>query len=217
MPKSVINTIVFANRGEAPFSNALFDERELCDDFGPLDDDQVKINHTLQCQYAEGRYEFTIGPDRIFLRSNQDHEVLPPVLVNATHKVAGALEPMRKIIPVTAFGMNCDTAFFAKEVGIEGKDLCHSMAMNSFSRHLLQEQSFRLVGSVSFICSANQILYTLRVEPEHATQGADIFTAVNAHQDIKTEDSLQQKVNAAEEIRGQIEQFHRQVLTLKER
>ncbi len=215
MPKNIINTVVFANRGSTPLSSALFDERELCDEFGALDKEQLKANQMSQCRYAEGKYEFSIVPDRIIIRSNRDQEVLPSALINAAHKVVRAIEPMRKIISVTALGINCEATFFAKEVGREGTALCRDMTMGPIANHLLQGLSV-YAGSTSFICFSNQIQYTIRVEPEHAAQGHDLFTDVNGHQDIKTEDSLQQKLGAVGEIRGQIEQFHRQVLTLKE-
>lgn len=216
MPKSITNTVVFANGGKSPFSSHLFDERELCDEFGALDQGQIKANEIIQCRYAEGKYEFSIVPDQIVIRSYRDQKVLPPILIDAAEKIVRAIEPMRKIISVGALGTNCEATFSAQEVGSEGKELCLQMTMSPIAKHLLEGQSL-YAGSTAFICFTNKIQYTIRVEPEHAVQGRDIFTDVNGHQNIKKEEPLQEKLDAVGEIRGQIEQFHRQILTLKEK
>ena len=214
MPKNILNTIVFTNGGNNPFPSTLFDERELCDEFGALDREQFKANQMSLCRYAEGKYEFSIMPDRIVLRSLQDQEVLPSTLIEAAEKVARELDSLKKMITVASLGLNCEATFYEKEVGMEGIALCNAMTKNPITDHLLQGLSI-YAGHTALICLSNQVQYTFRIEPEHAVRGQDLFTDVNGHQNIKTGDSLQQKLGAAEEIRWQIEQFHQQVLAIK--
>ncbi len=216
MPKNIINTIVFVNGGPNLFFGSMLDERALCEEFGALDQGQLKSDQMSLSRYSNGRYQLAIAPDRINIQSNKDQDLLPSVLIAASQKVAGELESMKKVVPVSAVGINSDATFPAQEIGQEGKDLCNAMLTNPIAAHLMKGQSLRL-ASASFICLSDRVRYTIRVEPEHAVQGRDLFIGVNAHQDVTAGDSLLEKLSAIEEIREQITILHRQVLSLKER
>lgn len=216
MSKNIVHTIVFVKGGENVFSGSLFEERELCDEFGPLDREQLKTGQMSQFRYAEGKYEFLVLPDRINIRSNKDQEILPSVLIDATQKVVRELETMKKVIPVAAVGINCEATFSAQEIGTEGKDLCNAMIAGPIATHLLEGQSLHM-ALTSFICPSGRVQYSIRVEPEHATQGRDLFVSINGHQDVQAGASLLEKLEAVEEVRGQVERFHQQVLSLKEK
>ena len=216
MPKNIVNTIVFVNGGGNTFSSSLFEEKELCDEFGSLDKEQLKTGQMSQFRYAEGRYEFLVLPDRVNIRSNQDQEILPSVLIDAARKVVRELESIKKVIPVVAVGINCEATFLAQEIGTEGKDLCNAIMTNPIATHLLEGQSLHMAFA-SFVCLSDRVRYTIRVEPEHATQGHDLFVGVNGHQDVQAGASLSDKLEAVEEVRGQVGRFHQQVLSLKEK
>lgn len=213
MPRKYISTIVFVGKGENVFPGSVIGEQTLHNEFGPLDTDQLKTGPFSQFRYAQGRYEVLVVPDRVILRSNKDQEVLPPVLIDAARKVIVELEPMRKAIPVVAMGINCEATFTAQEIGREGRELCKTMLDTPIATHILQGKSLHMALG-SFICLSPHVQYTIRVEPEHATQGRDLFVNVNGHQTVQDQDSLSEKLEAAEEVKEQITTLHQQINSL---
>ena len=217
MPKNVVNAVVIVAKQGRNFPSSIIDEHELTAEFGDLDTQQIKTDQFSQFRYAGGQYEVLVLPDRINIRSVQGREVFPAPLITVAQKIARELEPAKKVLPLAAVGLNCEMTFYQQEVGREGKEWGKKMVAGPITDHLLTGQDFGLkMASASLILRSQHVLYTIRVEPEYATQGRDFFVAVNGHQDLRADDSLVTRLGAVEEVRGVAETFRQQVLSLKE-
>lgn len=210
MPKSIINALVFVGR---EFNTSMIDERRLMDTFGPLTGDQIKAGPVGQFRYANDGASLSVAPDRIDIRQ-AGREVLPQSLIQAGRDVAQQVEPIRGFI--SAVGINCELTFYSQEIGKEGKDFCTELTATPLFAQVCSQHLPVAVHSVAYAFRGIAIeQYNIRLEPEHRTQGRNLFVALNAHQTIVFSDNLQQKLEAIEEVRGQVELLHQQVLATR--
>ena len=217
MPKNIINSIIIVAKQGRNFPNSIINEHELVAEFGDLDQSQIKTEQFSQFRYAGGQYEMLVLPDRIDIRSTQGQDILPAPLVTVARKIAQELDPMKKALSLIAMGINCDMTFYHQEVGREGKEWGKEIVAGPIVDHLLTGQTLGLaMASASLILRSQRVLYTVRVEPEYATQGQDFFIGVNGHQDLRADDSLVTRLDAVEEIRGVVGTFRQQALSLRE-
>ena len=210
MPKRIINTLVFVG---GDFSASMFEERDLCEVFGPLERDQIKAGPIGRFSYSKGQYEFWIAPDRIDIRCH-DRTILPNEIIAVARKVAGELEPMRKAVPISAVGINCDAIFYSQEIDREGSEFCRALTETPLSQHLLTEQRESL-SVVTFTFPSDTVQYNIRLEPERGSRGRDLFVAINGHQDVTSGDRLEGKLEVVDEVGKQVRHFHHQITSSK--
>ena len=159
-----------------------FDERALFG--GRLDPEQVKVGPIAQFGYASNRYRFEIAPGRIDIKETTASNILSDELMEAAHTVAEMLKPIRRAIPVTGVGMNCDSVFSSRAIGTKGTNFCsrlmHTDASAFFDVQLIQP----------FVCARflhTALTFDVRVEPHLPSQGENLYVAVNGHSDIAGE------------------------------
>ena len=210
MPKSALSTIVFVGK---EFKPSMFDERVLAHEFGSLEGEQIKAGPIGQFNYARG--QFWITPDRVDLRCREQREILPERIIEAARKVADEIEPMRKAVPISAVGINCDTVFYSEEVHQEGREFCHALTDTDLFHQFLPEQDESKV-SVAFTFLSDAVQYNIRLEPENGSRGRNLFVAINGHQKVTPGDQLGDKLSAVEAVKAQIERIHNQILPPRE-
>ena len=210
MPKSILSTLVFVGK---EFNTSMIDERRLVDMFGPFKGDQIKAGPVGQFHYENDGTRLSVTPDRIDIRQ-AGREILPQSLVLAGGEVAQQVEPIRGFI--SAVGINCELVLYSQEIGKEGKDFCTALTATPLFQQVCSQHPPVDIHSVTYAFSGIAIeQYNIRLEPEHRTQGRNLFVSLNAHQNIIFSDNLQQKLEAIEEVRGQVELLHRQILATK--
>ena len=182
----------------------MFDEREFCNGFGPLEDDQIKAGPIGRFRYSRGLYEFLVAPDRIDVQCRQPDN-LPEVLTVAARKVIARLEPARSVVPVSGIGFNCDVVFGTREIRIDGQTWCRSLTDTPRTRGLFPH-SFASVVTFSF--QSNGVRYAVRHEPDGQSQGENLLVAINGHQDLAATDSLEEGLRAVEKVRSQVAELH---------
>ncbi len=201
MPTSIVSSFVVLG-GE--FAAVMFDERDFCNGFGPLERDQVKAGPIGRFSYLGGKYEFWVAPDRIDIRC-RDQDVLPDALIAAAQRVVERLEPARPVISVSAIGMNYDVIFLAQEIGQEGHLWCRSLTNTSLSQSLFEEP---FMSTATFSFQSGAVRYGVRLEPDNQSQGKNLVVAINAHQDVTATDMLGEKLQAVGEVREQVAKLH---------
>lgn len=207
MPKSILSTIVFVGR---ELHASMFDERTLEAMFGPLKGDQIKAGPIGQFHYSHDNASFSITPDRVDLRYG-GREILPPALIQAGTEITKRLEPVRGFI--SAVGINCDVAFYSQEIGKEGKIFCQELTESPLFQQVYQGYNDLHVRSVASAFPGIAVKqYNVRLEPESASQGRDLFVAFNAHQDFTLSDDLTKKLEVMAEVREQVTRLHQQII-----
>ncbi len=203
MPTEILSSVVFVG---SEFKAALFDERDLCDGFGPLDKEPIRAGPIGRFSYSSGKYEFWIAPDRIDIRC-REMDLIPQRLLDVTtHHVISVLEPIKKAIPISGIGINCDTIFNPRDIGQEGEQFCRTLTNTSLSQGLLPEQTFD--SAVIFAFLKGDLSYNIRIEPVKNSQGRNLFFAVNGHQNVVVTDLLEEKLKMAAMIREETRKLH---------
>ena len=199
-----ISSLVFVG-GQFPLE--MFEERDLFD--GKLDrGGQVKIGPIGQFSYLSGTYRFEITPPRIDLKYNGE-SILPVPLVNSAKVVAGIIQQARGAVPVSGFGMNCDTVFDRVSTGVSGVEFC-SRLVNRRLAELARGPSTEAMVKVRF--SNDAMRYEVRFEPQAESRGENLLVAVNGHQAISSSEDLQHKLQI-----GRLQAFRDYVKALEHR
>ncbi len=192
----------------------MFDEMALAGKFGPIKSDQIKAGSIGQFNYEHG-YHFSVTPDRIDIRHSGRY-ILPNPLVVASKSVARQLEPLRRV--VSAVGINCDADFYSHEIGMTGNVFCRALTENHLFRRIYEGYPNVATSSVTttFPSAGGRVQqYNVRFEPDERSEQEDLFVAINAHQNVTGEVKLTEKLDTIviSEVRAQIEQIHRKILS----
>ena len=206
-PMKHASSLVFVG-GEFPLT--MFDERELFE--GKIDPDQLKMGPIGQFSYSSGMYRFEVAPNRIDLKCVSSHIVVPNEIVDAAMTIVNMLEPVRRAIRISGFGMNCNTIIDQQSCGMGGVDFCSQ---------LFQSQVFDLVGasSADIIDTSGQVRfvrddvqYRVQIEPHLNSGGENLFVAVNGHQKVELTEQLDKKLNKVGAFRDYIESLHQRII-----
>ncbi len=210
MPKRTISALVFVGR---EFSTSMFDERLLCQDFGQLDKEPIKAGPIGQFSYSQGKYAFMIAPDRVNIRCSEQSAILSDKFISGGRKLAEVVERVRKVAPVTGFGINCDASFYSQEIDNgRGDEFCRRLMNTSLSQHILAGHP-EFKSTAAFIFLSGAVRYTVRIEPEAETNGRDLFLAINAHQDVTLNDNLNDQMNAVNDVIAEVRHLHGRILS----
>ena len=198
------NSLVFVG-GEFPVE--MFDERAVFN--GDLDRGaQVRMGPMGQFSYSAGTYRFEIAPPRIDLK-HQGAGIIPDVLVEAANTVATVIEPARRAVLVSGFGMNCDTVFDRESIGTNGREFCSRLIHEQFS-NLVGTTSGEAMARIRF--DEGGVRYEVRIEPHGNSRGENLFVAVNGHQMVSSDERLDSKFES-----DRLQAFRDYVLGLHQR
>ena len=229
MPESINSSFVFVG-GE--FAASIFDERSLAEHMGTLDSqNQIKVGPIGQFSYDSGRFHFLTTPDRVSISSTFDRSylskfdpngsepdvcrnpaIIPERLLAATKAVVRLLE-QRGTVRVSGVGINCETVFDQQEINQSGIEFCDSNLINPRSKDLIASESVT-ASSSRFNFEREKIRFEVRIEPHSASRGQNLFTAVNAHQDVDEGENLVDKIAASvvDEVKDYLAEFYKKIL-----
>ena len=229
MPESINSSFVFAG-GE--FTASIFDERSLVEHLGNLDSqNQVKVGPIGQFSYDNGGFHFLTTPDRVSISSTFDRSylskigpngskpdirmnpaIIPEKLLAATKTVSQLLD-QRGTVQVSGVGINCETVFDRQEINQSGIEFCDLNLINPKSKDLIGTESV-VSSSSRFIFERERIRFEVIIEPHSASRGQNLFTAVNAHQDVVEGESLVDKIaeSVVDEVKDYLAEFHKKIL-----
>ena len=197
------SSLVFVGK----FPEDMFDERELFG--GRLDPGgRMRVGSIMECNYDGGMYQFHVAPDRIDLRANVP-DIVPETLIDAARFIARELESARRAVRILGFGMNCDTVFDRHLLGVNGLEYCLSLAAPQITT-LIDAELANSLTRVQFI--RDELRYEVRVEPHFISNGDNLYVAVNGHQEVNTDDSLDAKFQHIDAFRHYVEEFHRRIV-----
>ena len=215
MPTGIVSAVVFvANPGAAMLTADMFDEQALCDDFGDLEkESQIKAGPIGQFRYSRGIYEFFVAPDRIDIRCRMD-SLLPDTLIVGARKIATVLDPVKRAAAIAGVGINCDAVFRAQEIGrTNAAEWCQSLLDQPAAFGLLGHRFVPFLTCV-FRLSSSPVQYSVRLEPDAQSSGADLSVAVNGHQNVEATRPLWESLDAAQEVREQVVTLHERISRL---
>ena len=205
MAQTHLNNTVLVGNG---FPIELFDERKIFD--GNLDHgSQVKLGQFAQYNYLSGTSSLTVTPDRVDIRSHTSDDIIPDVLVEATTTIFKMIEPVRDALQVTGFGMNCDSVFNQQRTDINGTQFCSQLINQNFI-NLVAKPNLVGMGRIQF--RENKMSYTVRIEPDSQSHGANLYVAVNGHQEVSKDDLLASKLKQVNNFRSYVQKLHNRIV-----
>ena len=197
-------SVVFIG-GEIPPST--FDERELFG--GQLDSDQIRVGPVAQFAYASNRYRFEIAPNRIDIKETAASTILSDELLEAAHAVAEMLTPIRRAIPVTGVGLNCDSVFSSHMIGTKGTNFCSQHLMHTDAPGFFGASPIQPFVRARFL--HGQLTFDVRVEPHLPSHGENLFVAVNGHQGTAKDESLDYALSQAPSFQKYVYGLHEKI------
>ena len=187
------SSVVFVGNG---FVRQLFSEQELFPE--PMSKDYTAVGSVAEYAYGSNTYRFSVTPVKIVLQHNSD-TVFSEELVGAVHRVADTLQSQSQGHGVTGLGLNFETVFTQGDGGRTGRDFCMDLCE--------AERVHQAIGSMfhdvqfQVVVLSGGVQYTLRIEPHIDSRGANLFFAVNGHQNVGQIDDLPSKLNKAASAR----------------
>ena len=157
------NSVVFVGN---QFQPSMFDERSLFG--GNIDPDQLRAGPISQFSYSSGTFQFVVVPERIDLKCNGT-EIVPDDLVNEAKTIIAEIQPARKAVKVTGIGMNCDTVFDHRDIGMTGIKFCNRLIHAPRMHKLIGESRIIALERMYFTQGALQI--DVRIEPHIDSNG----------------------------------------------
>lgn len=165
------------------FTHELFDTKRFFD-ASPDRGGSTVLGPVAEYTYRSGTCRFELNPARIIL-AVRDEEVVPQVLTKAGAYLGMILDEHRSVMPITALGFNCDTTL-ERQSGVELSN--RMLNMDLFEELSEAEQ---LSGRSIITFQRDDVQYFLRIEPDVNSQGRNLFVAVNAHQTLSPDVSLE--------------------------
>ena len=207
MPREIFSSLTFTGNG---LSVSLFDEQELCNDFGPLTEERFRAGDIGSFYYDNGDYKFQVESDQIDLVSHKQ-DIVPPAIIRVAQKIAAKIESAKSDSSIKIFtvGISCSCVFSSEEIGEEGIEFCRTLADTSFSQRFFEKLPHTAV--VTFSLSTlydTTVHYAMRFEPDGESKGEDTAVLINGHDHIEEGDNLIEKLKALEEVRGSVEAIH---------
>ena len=170
---------------------------------GSVDPNRIIVGPLTQISYNSGKCLFFSVPDRIDLRV-QSQDVMPQELWGAANNLLAKLEDIRSAISVTAIGMNCDVVLPA--VGDLSGDFSNSFVQLDRLEDITGTSPLRV--STSSVYKVGDVQYTLRIEPEVASDGKNLFVAVNGNQNVERMENLTSKLDELGAFKDHVEKLH---------
>ena len=187
------SSVVFVGNG---FVRQLFNEQELFPE--AISKDHTAFGPIAEYAYGSNTYRFAVMPDRIVLQHNSD-AVFSEELVAAAQRVADTLQAQSQGHGVAGLGLNLEAVFTQSDGGRTGREFCRDLCAADRVQHAIGSTFHDAQFQVVVLSGGVQ--YTLRIEPHIDSRGANLFFAVNGHQNVAPTDDLPSKLNRAGSIR----------------
>lgn len=184
------------------FNAAMTSPEQLFDK--DMDPDRYWVGTHGQFTYGTGTCGLSVSPNRIELTVYSE-EVMPDDLISATGRLLVILDSIRVAITVSGMGFNCDSVIPTTERS--GTDISNSLARLDQLKKIA-DVSTPMTSHTSSIYNLGNILYNLRIEPENASNGRNLYVAVNGHQSVDESSSLTSKLDECDPFRNHVRSLH---------
>lgn len=184
------------------FNAAMTSPEQLFDK--DMDPDRYWVGTHGQFTYGSGTCGLSVSPNRIELTVYSE-EVMPDDLISATGRLLVILDSIRVAITVSGMGFNCDSVIPTTERS--GTDISNSLARLDQLKKIA-DVSTPMTSHTSSIYNLGNILYNLRIEPENASNGRNLYVAVNGHQSVDESSSLTSKLDECDPFRNHVRSLH---------
>ncbi len=169
-----------------------------------IDPDRYWVGPHGRFTYGSGTCGLLVSSNRIELTVDSE-EVMPDDLISATNRLLAILDGIRAAITVNGMGFNCDAMILtSKRSGI---DISNSLARLDQLKKITNV-STSMTTHTSSIYDLGNIQYNLRIEPENASNGRNLYVAVNGHQSVDESSSLTSKLDECDPFRDHVRSLH---------
>lgn len=198
------STVVFVGEN---FHRLMFDEGELFRSERDYREDVVS-GPLAQFSYGSGTYRLSVVPDRVAVVHKAD-AMLSDDLYRATASVAESIRAHQQPHEVQALGMNVEARLTQVGKGLSGTNFCRGLT-DSATLERLTDARFG-EGFIRLVYYREGVRYTVRVEPDQASAGANLFIHVNAHQNVTGQEDLRPRIALMEHVRAYLMALYRRI------
>ena len=193
------------------FSPSMFNHLALFD--GEVDaGSQLIVGPLVRCTYQERRYSFSVTPNRVDLCAHKSVSVMPQALIKAAAMVAKSVDNVRSAVLVNGVGLNRDTALPAPNVDAPshhaGHAFCLGLIQDDALSRIAKTEPSSIRPSVSLRWKLGTIVYSVRIEPDDASDEEKVLVAVNGHQDLTPEQTVAGALTRAYAFKSHVEAIH---------
>jgi len=166
---------------------------------------RVLIGSTAEFVYRSGKCGLTLFPDRIDLIVN-DEKAMPQELELAARELFGQLEKVLSAVRIDGIGLNCDYVFPIETT--TGRAISSDLTELAKLREIIGGEIEGVEASTASRYSLGEIGCRLRIEPEHASDGKNLFVGINGHQNVSGTSNLTSRLAAVKPFRGHVRKLH---------
>ena len=191
------------------FHRLMFDEGTLFQSSRDLAEDAIN-GPLAQFSYGSGAYKFMVVPDRVSVVHTGD-SMLSEDLYRAGTNVAESIQKHQQPHEARGLGINVQARLTQAVEGPSGTDFCRQLMDLCKMERLTGSKDGHAFVNLAYYRGGVQ--YTLRLEPEVATSGTNLFMQVNAHQGTPQQEDLLAKVGLFQEIKTYLTGLHERIAT----
>ena len=188
------------------FHRLMFDQR-VFESERDVGEDAVS-GPLAQFSYGSGAYKFVVVPDRVSVVHTAD-TILSEELHRAGAVVVESIQKHQQPHEVQGLGMNVQTRLTQAVEGPSGADFCRRLMNSSKLDQMTGTRNGH--GFIRLAYYRAGVQYTLRIEPELASEGANLFLHVNAHQSVTPQDDLRPTIALFDEVRAYLTGLHMRI------
>ena len=195
-----VNTVVIV--GDR-FDPGMFQAEEFFG--GEIDPGRFVVGPIAQYSYDSAQQTFELKPNRIDLVDRSD-KIMPQELQEEAEKLVAALKQIRAAVSITGAGFNCD-AVISIPPPASGTKIIHQLVkMNVVTQITGESTDHAVFANIQYM--REQLMYSLRFEPDNQTQGQNLLIAINGHQTLEPNELFEQKLSRYQQFRNHVREIH---------
>ena len=186
---------------------------------GEIDRDSLTVAGAfLHCTYDHGQFSVSVVPNRLDFRVHESDEVMPHELVEAASQILDVLDQNISGVVISGVAMNHDRITpMGSESGTQsGSEFWRSSFQDGLISQITGEAPSTIWPSSVLRWWHDSIGISLRIEPERASEGQNLFVAVNGYQEINEQTSLRSALSRIGEFKLAAENIHERISRLVE-
>lgn len=147
----------------------------------------------------DGTRTIQVAPDRISINERSD-ALFSEDLNELALDIADSI--VKHQVEVSGLGINSQAVFTQPKSGVTGTAFCLHFVRADQLEGIVNASG--VTGLSTLVYLRDGVQYTLKIEPHSASNGANLFTSVNGHQNVAQLSELQGKVAVIPQTRRHV-------------
>ena len=166
----------------------------------------------FHCTFQGRQYSSTVVPNRLDLRVHEADEVMPDDLVRAAFHTVDFIEQANIAAVLGSVGLNYDRIIPQSELqALRGIEHCQAAFRDGFISEVSGIEEATVWPSVVLSWWVGPIGISMRIEPERASDGNNLFVAINGNLNINEQATLRNAVSQIGEFKHAVEGIHERI------